>query len=85
MWIVPIICYNPIADWCGNIFLQVILHRKSLTEILNMENVTNISSDGQHICQYAVSIFYTTAMAIISLAALIGNILAIRQAPSTKL
>jgi len=42
-----------------------------------MENYTNISSDGQPICRYAVSIFYTTAMAIISLVALIGNILVI--------
>ena len=40
-----------------------------------MENATNVSFDGQPICRYAVSIFYTTAMAIISLVALIGNIL----------
>ena len=59
------------------IFLQAINHRKSLTEITNMDNVTNISSDGQPSCRYAVSIFYTTAMAIISLVALIGNILVI--------
>ena len=42
-----------------------------------MENATDISSHGQPICRYAVSIFYTTAMAIISLATLIGNILVI--------
>ena len=40
-----------------------------------MENATNITFDGQPICRYAVSIFYTTSMAIISLVALTGNIL----------
>lgn len=56
---------------------------KSLTGIINMDNATNISFDGKPICRYAVSIFYTTAMAIISLVALTGNIQVISTAYNT--
>lgn len=43
-----------------------------------MNNSTNnFSFDDQPICRYAVSIFYTTAMAIISLVTISGNILVI--------
>ena len=42
-----------------------------------MNNSANITFDGQPFCRYAVSIFYTTAMALISLVSLSGNILVI--------
>ncbi|XP_078370282.1 somatostatin receptor type 4-like [Oculina patagonica] len=42
-----------------------------------MNNSTHISSNGDSSCPYAVSIFFTTVMAIISSAAFIGNFLVI--------
>ena len=49
-----------------------------------MNNSTHISFDDPAPCRYAVSIFFTTAMAIISLATIIGNTLVIISVYNTS-
>ncbi|XP_020618584.1 neuropeptides capa receptor-like [Orbicella faveolata] len=52
-----------------------------------MDTSTHVSSNGSPSCPSGVSVFFTTAMAVISLAAFIGNILviaAVYKTPSLK-
>ncbi|KAJ7377517.1 hypothetical protein OS493_028500 [Desmophyllum pertusum] len=91
--IVFFICWTPLCVFLLLKMLFPSLFNKDLgkklyrrTTTMNSSNQINFSND-QASCPYAVSIFFTTAMAIISSAAFIGNILVIvsvYKAPSLR-
>ena len=53
------------------------VHHRSSTQTFIMSNSTSMNHDGRALCPFAVSVFFTTIMALISSAAFIGNILVI--------